>query len=66
MSYLEDEHLAVVGLQVEGPSRGDEALSRADYVVTPAGHGVHDGGGHGTVGHGLQLQVIKGGTVEFR
>lgn len=60
MSHLEDNHLAVVGLQVEGPGRGDEALSRADDVVKPARHGVHDRGGLGTVGHGLQLQGTTG------
>lgn len=53
---LEDHHLAVVSLQVEGPGGGDEALGGADDVIAPAGHGVHHRHGLGPVGHGLQLR----------
>lgn len=59
VSYLENHDLAIVGLQVEGPGRGDEALSRADDVIAPAGHRLHHRGGLWAQSHGLQLQKNK-------
>lgn len=54
-AHLEDHHLAVISLQVEGPGGGDEALGGAHDVVAPAGHGLHHGGGLGPEGHGSEL-----------
>lgn len=55
MSYLKNHHFAIIGLQVERPSGGDEALGRADNVIAPTGHGLHHRGGLGAKGHGLKL-----------
>lgn len=55
-SYLENHNLAIISLQVEGPGGGDEALSGADNVVAPTGHGLHHRWGLRAESHGLQLQ----------
>lgn len=55
-AHLENHDLPVIGLQVEGPGGGDEALGGAHDVVAPAGHGLHDGGGLGPQRHGSELQ----------
>lgn len=60
MSYLENHDLAIVSLQVEGPGRGDEALSGADDVIAPAGHCLHHRGGLWAQSHGFQLQKQRG------
>jgi len=54
-SYLKNHDLAIIGLQVEGPGGGDEALGGADDVVAPTGHGLHHGGGLGAQSHGPEL-----------
>ena len=55
-SYLKNDNLAVISLQVEGPGGGDEALSRADNVVAPTGHGLHHRGGFRAESHGPELR----------
>ncbi len=54
-SYLKNNNLAIIGLQVEGPGGGDEALGGADDVVAPTGHGLHHRGGLRAESHGSEL-----------
>lgn len=61
--YLENHNLAIISLQVESPGGGDEALSRADDIVAPTGHGLHHRGGLRAESHGLQLEKRQQDTV---